>query len=257
MSSSQNPIEETPSPTSPEDQGSVVRLGEYARNGDFHRNLNPNWSYYPIYINKVEVVDELLRRFGHIRGKTLDAGCGEGVLVEKYYERGWDIVGVDKNYASVFVQQGSLTDLPFEAQRFDNALCLDALEHLTYTEQVLALQELKRVLTPGGMLLISIPNLAHFTSRLKMMFRGRFLRTASIDHHPGDRPAWEYQKLLQEAGFVVEKRVGIFPTIPPIYRFVMTNPAKSVGLLRFLRKLPIPPFWQFQVLFVCRSPGAS
>ena len=44
--------------------GQPVRKGEYSRLGEFHRNLDPNWSYYPIYINKVELIDELLHRFG-------------------------------------------------------------------------------------------------------------------------------------------------------------------------------------------------
>ena len=40
----------------------VTRKGEYARHGDFHRHLNPNWNYYPIYLNKLEVIDDVLRR---------------------------------------------------------------------------------------------------------------------------------------------------------------------------------------------------
>lgn len=234
------------------DPEAVIRQGEYARNGDFHRNLDPNWSYYPVYLNKVRTVDTLLRRFGKPRGKTLDAGCGEGVLVEKYYEKGWDIIGVDKNYASPLVCQGSLTDLPFAPNTFDNVMCLDVLEHLDFSEQLVALVQLKKVLHPDGALIISIPNLAHFTSRLKFMFRGKLLRTASIDHHPGDRPALEYEQLLRYVGFEIEHTVGIFPTVPPIYRFVRKYPAKSVKLLEVLQKLPLPVYWNFQVLFVCR-----
>lgn len=226
--------------------------GEYARQGEFHRNLNPNWSYYPVYINKVEVIDELLRRYGCQSGKILDAGCGEGVLVEKYARQGWDIVGVDKNYASAYVQEGSVTALPFADNTFDTLLCLDMLEHLYYNEQSLAISEIHRVVKPGGTLIFSCPNLAHFTSRLKLMFRGRLLRTASVGHHPGDRPMLEYQELFERAGFRVLERQGIFPTVPPIYRFVMRHPAKSPGLLRFLRKLPFPVNWNFQVLFVCQ-----
>lgn len=236
----------------PVEAPSIIREGEYSRNGDFHRNLDPKWSYYPIYVNKVEVVDELLHTYGSPAGKTLDAGCGEGVLVEKYRDQGWDMVGVDKNYAAENIHHGSITEMPFETGAFDQVLCLDVLEHLHYNDQPLALTEIRRVLKPDGTIIISIPNLAHFTSRLKLMFRGRLLRTASVHHHIGDRPAKEYEELLQEANFQIIKRVGIFPTIPPLYRMVMHHPERSVGLLRFLRKLPIPPYWQFQVLFVCK-----
>jgi hypothetical protein len=37
----------------------------------------------------------------------------------------------------------------------------------------------------------------------------------------------------------------------------MRYPAKSPNLLRWLRKLPFPVNWHFQVLFVCRKPGAA
>src|SRR5262249_16806510 len=102
----------------------VTRKGEYARQGDFHKNLNPNWSYYPIYVNKIALVDELLQAFGNPAERTLDAGCGEGVLVEKYAHAGWDIIGLDKNYASQHVKEGSLTAMPFETDAFGNVLCL-------------------------------------------------------------------------------------------------------------------------------------
>lgn len=234
-----------------------VLKGEYSRQGEFHRNLDPNWSYYPIYVNKLEVIDALLRQHGCQTGKILDAGCGEGVLVEKYAAQGWDMVGVDKNYASAHVQEGSITALPFTDKHFDTVMALDVLEHLYYNDQNTALQELVRVLKPGGIAIFSCPNLAHFTSRLKLMFRGRLLRTATIGHHPGDRPMLEYQELFEKAGFEILDRQGIFPTIPPLYRFVMRHPAKSAGLLRTLRKFPIPVNWHFQVIFACRLKPVS
>lgn len=231
----------------------VVRKGEYSRQGDFHRDLDPNWSYYPIYINKLELIDQFLRQFGCDRGKTLDAGCGEGVLVEKYAGQGWDITGVDKNYASRHVQEGSITALPFPDDSFDTVLCLDVLEHLYYNDQETALRELRRVLKPDGVAIFSCPNLAHFTARLKFLFRGKLLRTASIGHHPGDRPILEYLELLHRHGFKVVEKQGIFPTVPPIWRMVMRHPSKSAGLLRFLRKLPFPVNWHFQVLLACKG----
>lgn len=237
-----------PAPVLPE----PVLKGEYSRKGEFHRNLNPNWNYYPIYVNKVEVVDELLNRHRCRNGRILDAGCGEGVLVEKYAQQGWDIIGVDKNYASAYVQEGSILEIPFEDNHFDTIMALDVLEHLNYNQQTPALRELKRVLKPGGTAIFSCPNLAHFTGRLKLMFRGKLLRTASWGHHPGDRPMCEYEELFAHAGFEVIERVGLFPTVPPIYRFVSRYPAKSAGLVRFLRKVPFPVNWHFQILFACR-----
>jgi 2-polyprenyl-3-methyl-5-hydroxy-6-metoxy-1,4-benzoquinol methylase len=229
---------------------------EYARQGEFHRNLNPDWSYYPVYLNKVSMIDAILKRHHCDQGTILDAGCGEGVLVEKYARQGWSITGVDKNYASSYVTEGSITHIPCQTHSMDTVMALDVLEHLQYKEQHEAIDELLRVVKPGGLLVFSCPNLAHFTSRLKMLFRGKLLRTASEQHHPGDRPMMEYEAMFQKAKLDIIERYGIFPTVPPIYRFVMRYPAKSPGLLKFLTKLPFPLDWHFQILFVCRAPLA-
>lgn len=49
----------------------------------------------------------------------------------------------------------SITELPFENDSFDLILCLDVLEHLE--NDLAALEELKRVLRPGGLIILSVP----------------------------------------------------------------------------------------------------
>src|SRR6187431_3360324 len=188
----------------------MVRRGEYAARGDYHRTPDPSWDYYPTYIAKLDLVRRYLNALPS-SSRVLDAGCGEGVLVEEYAGR-LDITGVDANYSSARVTTGSVTALPFPDASFDRALCLDVLEHLAYEEQPRALAELFRVLRPGGELLVSIPNLAHLQSRIQFLLRGRLIRTASEFKHPGDRPAREYITLGQRAGFTLVARHGIFPT---------------------------------------------
>jgi hypothetical protein len=50
---------------------------------------------------------------------------------------------------------GDLRDLPFQAGRFDLVVCFEAIEHVE--EQGRVLDEIKRVLRPGGVLAISTP----------------------------------------------------------------------------------------------------
>ena len=164
----------------------TVRRGEYAARGDYHRTLDPSWEFYPTYVAKMEAVRRYLDSLP--KGvRVLDAGCGEGVIVEEYAGR-IDIIGLDANYASERVVEGSVTALPFPDGSFDRALCLDVLEHLTYEDQPRALAELHRVIRPGGELFVSVPNLAHLQSRVQFLLRGRLIRTASEAKHPGDRP---------------------------------------------------------------------
>ena len=143
----------------------------------------------------------------------LDAGCGEGVLVEQLMKEGYNIVGLDLNYASDIVVQGSITKMPFPDKYFNLVLCLDTIEHLHYSDQEKALAEINRVLKPDSILVISIPNLAHLLCHLYLLFTGKLARTSSIQEHPGDRPIAEYIDLLIRKGFAIVKRKGLFPTL--------------------------------------------
>lgn len=230
----------------------VVRRGEYAARGDYHRSPDPNWDYYPTYIAKLNVVRNWLDSLPP-ETRVLDAGCGEGVLVDEYAGR-LRIEGLDPNYSSDRVRNGSLTALPYEDATFDRALCLDVLEHLTFEEQPLALAELRRVLRPGGELLVSVPNLAHLQSRVHFLLRGRLIRTASELKHPGDRPASDYIDLARRAGLTLVARQGIFPTIPILTHLIHKSPARLLPLHRALtRLLPVPGWCFLNILRFARS----
>ena len=216
-----------------------VRRGEYAARGDYHRSLDPAWEFYPTYLAKMAFVRRYLEALPP-GTRVLDAGCGEGVLVDEYAER-LAITGVDANFSSLLVRHASLDALPFDDGAFDRALCLDVLEHLTYEQQPRALAELHRVLVSGGELLVSVPNLAHLQSRIQFLLRGRLIRTASELKHPGDRPIVEYLQMAERAGFALVRRQGIFPTIPVLTRFIRRHPRALLPVHRALtRMLPVP-----------------
>jgi ubiquinone/menaquinone biosynthesis C-methylase UbiE len=183
--------------------------------------------------------------------RVLDAGCGEGVLVDEFADR-LSIEGVDQNYTSARVRHGSVTALPCADGSFDRALCLDVLEHLAFEEQPRAFGELHRVLCPGGELLVSVPNLAHLQSRIHFLFTGRLIRTASEYKHPGDRPAAEYIRLAEGAGFSLVARRGIFPTLPIVARLIRRHPQRLLPLHRWLSRILPLPGWCFLNLLTFR-----
>jgi SAM-dependent methyltransferase len=229
-----------------------VRRGEYAARGDYHRSLDPGWEFYPTYLAKMRLVRRYLDALPS-RTRVLDAGCGEGVLVEEYADR-LAITGVDANFSSARVGHASLETLPFANGSFDRALCLDVLEHLGFEQQPLALAELYRVLGPGGELLVSVPNLAHLQSRVQFLLRGRLIRTASELKHPGDRPIVEYLQLARRAGFTLVARRGIFPTVPVVTHFVRRHPRALQPLHRALTMLLPVPGWCLLNLLTFRRP---
>lgn len=230
----------------------VVRDGEYAARGDYHREPDPDWDYYPTYIAKLKFVRRWLDALP-AGTRVLDAGCGEGILVEEYTPR-LAIEGIDVSYTSDRVKRGSLTALPHASGSLDRALCLDVLEHLTFEDQPKALGELHRVLKPGGELLVSIPNLAHLQSRVQFLLRGRLIRTASELKHPGDRPASDYIAMAKRAGFQLVARHGIFPTIPVVTRLIRRHPRRLLPLHRWLTRLLPVPGWCFLNLLTFRKP---
>jgi 2-polyprenyl-3-methyl-5-hydroxy-6-metoxy-1,4-benzoquinol methylase len=230
----------------------VVRRGEYAARGDNHRVPDPSWEYYPTYVAKLELVRRWLSALPP-GTRVLDAGCGEGVLVEEFATR-LNIEGIDPNYSSDRVRSGSLTALPYGDNSFERATCLDVLEHLTYEDQPKALRELHRVLKPGGELLISIPNLAHLQSRIHFLLQGRLIRTASEEKHPGDRPAAEYIRLAERTGFTLTSRRGIFPTVPILTRLIRRHPRSLLPLHRWLTRLIPVPGWCFLNLLTFWKP---
>jgi SAM-dependent methyltransferase len=229
----------------------AVRGGEYAARGDYHRSPDPSWEYYPTYVAKLEFVRGWLDAL-EPGTRVLDAGCGEGVLLDEYRGR-LAIEGIDANYQSDLVRAASLTALPYDDSSFDRALCLDVLEHLSFAEQPRALAELHRILRPRGELLVSVPNLAHLQSRLHFLLWGRLIRTASELKHPGDRPVSEYVQLAARAGFELTRRRGIFPTLPVVTRMIRRNPRVLLPVHRWLsRALPVPG-WCFLNLLTLRK----
>lgn len=91
---------------------------------------------------------------GH--GKTaLDVGCRDGYWSEKLKARGYDVTSID-----IETSYGRVVDanrrLPFGDASFDLIWCSEVIEHLRDPEFTLA--EFKRVLRPGGQLLMTTPN---------------------------------------------------------------------------------------------------
>ena len=96
--------------------------------------------------------------------KVLDAGCGVGHLVRKLQALGKDATGLTYNplevdiartkYGTTIVE-GDLHRLPWPDQMFDAVVCWDALEHTVAPLHVLG--EFRRVLKPGGKLLVFMP----------------------------------------------------------------------------------------------------
>ncbi|MDW7973209.1 MAG: class I SAM-dependent methyltransferase [Thermodesulfovibrio sp.] len=225
---------------------------EYATKGEYHKNLDPDWSYTPTYLLKMAFVRSFLDRLPK-NSKILDAGCGEGVLVEEYRAKGYNIEGIDLNYQSEIVRRGNLLDMWFYSDdSFDVVLLLDVFEHLSFADQPKALAEIKRVLKHEGILVASIPNLAHLNSRIKFFLNGKLDRTDCELNHIGERPFSENLKLIQESGFDVAKVKGITLTLPPLINIIRRKPSWFRWLHNILQVFALPSLSMLNI-YICRN----
>lgn len=111
------------------------------------------------------------------RGSLLDVGCGaaNGYAPELARHVG-SYTGVDVSQHAVELAQAAgfdarviedAAELPFPDASFDSAVCIEVLEHLF--EPHAAAREIRRVLRPGGTLVVSVPNAVYWRLRLNML----------------------------------------------------------------------------------------
>ena len=111
-----------------------------------------------------------IRELGILRGDWLDCGCADGGYTAHLVELGAEsATGVDPDGdriglarertpagASVRFVEGTAEALPFAEDCFDGVLLNEVLEHVR--DERRALREIRRVLRPGGYLVIMSPN---------------------------------------------------------------------------------------------------
>jgi methionine biosynthesis protein MetW len=181
---------------------------------------------------------------------VLDVGVGIGDLTE-FTNRGKGntvlCIEPDPDRAAEAVSKGlnvhsGFLDGDFVArqQRFDAILFADVLEHMVDPAQALDLA--KRCLKPGGVIIASVPNVAHWSVRLSLLF-GRFdyADTGIMD---ATHLRWftrkTLRKLFSNQGFKIleEKRTAGF--ILAAYRpaRILPSPIRLIVLSPFLRLFP-------------------
>lgn len=142
-------------------------------------------------------------------GRLLDVGCGIGWVVDEAQKRGFQAVGIDlnteyisegKRYLKVDLRTSSLENFSSK-EKYDIVVLKHVLEHIIDPKKFLT--KIKKLMTPGGYLIVSCPNMHSLMARI---FLERWYGLVPMQHR------WQYTQnnlpqLLEKNGYSVEKVV--------------------------------------------------
>ena len=139
--------------------------------------------YTGFYLNEEELsppafintrLEEITASFSSYRdnNRLLDIGCGAGNLLQAARKNGWDAQGLDVSAGAVKhvrnlgfeVFEGELQDAAFPSQHFDVVTAAELLEHLIDPRPLL--QEVARILRPGGLFWTTTPHARGLSGRV-------------------------------------------------------------------------------------------
>jgi tRNA (uracil-5-)-methyltransferase TRM9 len=202
--------------------------------------IAPSWyNFRHRTIFKAEL-EELAARWE--KGRLLNVGCAHGpdfVPFSKAFELyGVDISGkmieLAQKYAEKFkfkadLKQADARDLPYPDEFFDYAIAVASIHHIEGKEgRLKALEEIKRVLKPGGEAFVTVWN----KWQPKFWFKGK---DTLVPWRSGDKVLQRYYhffsygelvKLAQKAGF---ETVRVFPESR--YRFPLKNFSRNICMV--------------------------
>lgn len=104
-------------------------------------------------------------------GRVLDVGCGRGTLLSRLAEAGYESHGVEMSpHATLGIDPRvqvriapRLVDARYDAAFFDQVVLWHVLEHLADPRETL--QEIRRILKPGGDVVVAVPNFSSWQAR--------------------------------------------------------------------------------------------
>lgn len=196
-----------------------------------------------------------------IKGQILENGCGVGMYVEKLSPLGGQVFGLEFDFERTLeagrrnpnILNAAGEALPYPAAVFDLILSHEVLEHVADDRR--AVQEMVRVLRPGGRAVIFVPHIGypfethgiywrgeyHFGNKLFVNYLPRFLRN-KLAPHVRIYSRRDLQKLFEGLPVkFIERRVifGAYDNL--IYRFGAFGKVLR-AILQFMEHTPLQWF---------------
>lgn len=185
---------------------------------------------------------DLVSRFDLTGKSVLDFGAGSGTLLSAFAAQGFSGVGIDALSrpphlsSSIDWKVGDLnSSLPSDLQgKYDLACAIEVVEHLENPRQ--AVRSLYSSLKPGGLAILSSPNVLSLRSLISLFVRGHFVDFLNSSYPAHITPVlpMDMERMLKEAGFddvqIHFSNRGSLPALTSL-----TWQTLSLGLLKGLR----------------------
>jgi len=175
--------------------------------------------------------------------RVLDAGSAPGFTSIGLSKLGYEVVSLDINpepYREILERQkievvkANLEDqkIPLPDQRFECVVFTEVMEHLHPYRTNFFMSEINRVMSKGGLLYLTTPNLASLSRRFRLLFG----REPTPVFHTKEHTLKEVCHILKENGFDVVMRG--YSTAYNVLPFGARNADLKLGLIRGFYKYP-------------------
>ena len=201
--------------------GTYYPAGYYGAPGDRRFPLVIELMQKALYNQRVRMVERVA---GSRRGRVLDVGCGRGLLLAAFRRKGWEPQGTELSDAAaqyarevvkVPVEIGSLEEVRFPGNHFDAITMWHVLEHIHDPRMMLI--EIRRILKPGGVLMVGVPNFSGLEARC---FRDKWFHL-DVPRHVTHLTKSKLKQVLDENGFE-QRRWSHFAPEYDVFSFVQS-----------------------------------
>jgi SAM-dependent methyltransferase len=166
-----------------------------------------------------------------LSGRVLDVACFDGYIAEKIKGTGnKKVFGVDLSQKAVQVAQArgiwaqvmdlDTEPLPYNDSFFDCVVAGEIIEHVYDPDALVA--EMRRVLRPGGVLILTTPNLANLVNRVHLLFGGYPDCMEPRAKGSGHIRLFTFpvlKRLLEDHAFQVDTMLGTLVRLPLVTYF--------------------------------------
>jgi len=175
--------------------------------GDYHSVLRTPGGTEAVFGDKYDRYADTLGR--HLKsGRVVDVGCSTGLLVKELRDRGYDAAGIELNAESaawgrahygVTIYEEPLERCPIPLASLSALLFTDVIEHMQHPRDFL--REAGRRLAPGGVALVTFPDIESMESRYTYALARVFSRDWLWSNCHIPLHVWEFTPKTAEACF--------------------------------------------------------